>query len=85
MAGCSAATLGWARSRPVDGEKIDALKCRRARTIESQDRSTPGRAISSRIQQIDQLLLHQCGNNLPFCEKSDEFRLEPIRFAALKL
>jgi len=31
------------------------------------------------------LLLHQCGNNLPFHEKSDEFKLERVRFAALKL
>ena len=31
------------------------------------------------------LLLHECGNNLPFCEKSDSIQLERIRFAALKL
>ena len=27
----------------------------------------------------------ECGNNLPFCEKDDEFCMERIRFAALKL
>ena len=27
----------------------------------------------------------ECGNNLPFCEKNDEFAMERIRFAALKL
>jgi hypothetical protein len=32
-----------------------------------------------------ELLIHQCGNNLPFCEKSDEFQLERVRFAVLKL
>src|SRR5215471_4131598 len=35
--------------------------------------------------EVDDLLLYQCGNNLPFCENSDEFQLERIRFAALKL
>jgi hypothetical protein len=37
------------------------------------------------IAEVSGLLLHRCGNNLPFCEKSDEFQLERIRFAALKL
>jgi hypothetical protein len=32
-----------------------------------------------------ELLVHHCDNNLPFCEKSDEFELERVRFAALKL
>jgi hypothetical protein len=36
-------------------------------------------------EEVAELLSHQCGNNLPFCEKSDEFQLERIRFAALKL
>ena len=35
--------------------------------------------------EVADFLLHQCGNNLPFCEKSDEFQLERVRFAALKL
>ena len=35
--------------------------------------------------EVVELLLHQCGNNLPFCENSDEFQLERVRFAALKL
>ena len=34
---------------------------------------------------MSELLIHQCGNNLPFCEKQDEFQLERIRFSALKL
>ena len=33
----------------------------------------------------DEELLLQCGNNLPFLEKADEFQLERFRFAALKL
>jgi hypothetical protein len=32
-----------------------------------------------------ELLIIQCGNNLPFCDNHDEFQLERIRFAALKL
>ena len=27
----------------------------------------------------------ECGNNLPFCDHYDEFQMERIRFAALKL
>ena len=34
---------------------------------------------------VGELLLQQCGNNLPFSEHSDEFQLERVRFAALKL
>ena len=30
------------------------------------------------------LLINECGNNLPFCQDLDEFKLERIRFAALK-
>jgi hypothetical protein len=40
---------------------------------------------ASHKTQVSDLLLRQCGNNLPFCEKSDEFQLERVRFAALKL
>ena len=36
-------------------------------------------------QAVVELLMHQCGNNLPFLQKSDEFHLERVRFAALKL
>lgn len=35
--------------------------------------------------EVAELLLHQCGNNLPSSEKDDEFQLERVRFAALKL
>ena len=31
------------------------------------------------------LLINECGNNLPFCTNLDEFQLERIRFAALRL
>jgi hypothetical protein len=31
------------------------------------------------------LLTNECGTNLPFCKNYDEFQLERIRFAALKL
>lgn len=33
----------------------------------------------------EELLVNECGNNLPFCDNSDMFGLERIRFAALKL
>src|SRR5437016_2310643 len=32
-----------------------------------------------------QLLIMQCGKNLPFCDGADEQGLERVRFAALKL
>ena len=35
--------------------------------------------------EVRALLVNECGNNLPFCQDLDEFRLERIRFAALKL
>jgi hypothetical protein len=35
--------------------------------------------------EVSELLIIQCGNNLPFCDKEDEFQLERIRFSALKL
>lgn len=31
------------------------------------------------------LLMEECGNNLPFLEKLDQFKLERFRFAAMKL
>jgi hypothetical protein len=36
-------------------------------------------------KEVAEPLAHQCGNNLPFCEKSDELQLERVRFAVLKL
>jgi gluconokinase len=35
--------------------------------------------------EITRRLAEECGNNLPFCNKSDAYRLERIRFAALRL
>jgi hypothetical protein len=35
--------------------------------------------------EVSELLIHHCGNNLPFCQDQDEFQLERIRFSALKL
>jgi len=35
--------------------------------------------------EVAELLLKQCGNNLPFLEKLNEIELERFRFAALKL
>lgn len=32
----------------------------------------------------EELLVEECGDNLPFCEQQDEHGLERIRFAALK-
>jgi hypothetical protein len=36
-------------------------------------------------EEVVELLMHRCGTNLPFLQKSDEFELERVRFAALKL
>jgi hypothetical protein len=41
--------------------------------------TSPDRAEAAR------LLATECGNNLPFCEDSDEFTLERLRYAAMKL
>ena len=30
-------------------------------------------------------LIEQCGDNLPFCDDQDEFKMERIRFAALRI
>jgi len=34
---------------------------------------------------VCQMLIQQCGNNLPFLGEADEYKLERFRFAALKL
>jgi hypothetical protein len=36
-------------------------------------------------EEVVELLIHECGTNLPFLQKSDEFELERVRFSALKL
>lgn len=36
-------------------------------------------------EEAAELLSKECGNNLPFCENLDEYGLERIRFAVLKL
>ncbi|MBU1739829.1 MAG: hypothetical protein KKG35_16995 [Proteobacteria bacterium] len=35
--------------------------------------------------EVRQLLEIECGDNIPFCENADEFSMERIRFAALKV
>jgi len=35
--------------------------------------------------EVTRRLVEECGNNLPFCGQSDEFKLERIRFAVLRL
>jgi hypothetical protein len=37
------------------------------------------------LEQAHRLLVEECGNNLPFCERLDAHQLERVRFAALKL
>lgn len=37
------------------------------------------------IAEAIQWLEEECGNNLPFCEHEDEYQMERIRFAAIKL
>lgn len=36
-------------------------------------------------QEVEDLLKIECGDNIPFCENSDKYGMERIRFAALKL
>lgn len=44
------------------------------RTFDAPDRKT-----------ATDILSRECGNNLPFCETYDEFDMERIRFAAIKI
>jgi len=37
------------------------------------------------VDEVIQWLEEECGNNIPFCSKYDEFQMERIRFAVLKL
>jgi len=36
-------------------------------------------------REVEQLLIEECGNNLPFLENLDAFQLERFRFAVLKI
>ena len=38
-----------------------------------------------RVAEATRWLEEECGNNIPFCDKHDEYQMERIRFAALKL
>jgi hypothetical protein len=38
-----------------------------------------------RVDEAVQWLEDECGNNLPSCDKADEYEMERIRFAVLKL
>jgi hypothetical protein len=40
---------------------------------------------SSFYAEPQRLVAEQCGNNLPFCDKLDQFQMERARFSALKL
>ena len=35
--------------------------------------------------EAERLLVSECGNNLPSCGKSDQYQLERVRYAAMKL
>lgn len=37
------------------------------------------------LAEARRILREQCGNNLPFCQHSDSFQMERLRFAVLKL
>ncbi len=41
--------------------------------------------IPSEQSDVIKWLVEDCGNNLPFCKDSDEYQMERIRFAVLKL
>jgi hypothetical protein len=34
---------------------------------------------------VGRILIEECGQNLPFCQGRDEYQLERLRFAALKI
>ena len=36
-------------------------------------------------QEVEDLLKIECGDNIPFCENRDQYGMERIRFAVLKL
>jgi hypothetical protein len=40
---------------------------------------------SNELPEAEQWLEQSCGNNLPFCEGLDEYQMERMRFAAIKL
>jgi hypothetical protein len=35
--------------------------------------------------EAERLVVSECGNNLPFCQSSDQYELERVRYAAMKL
>jgi hypothetical protein len=35
--------------------------------------------------EAERLLVNECGNNLPFCQDSNQYQLECVRYAAMKL
>ena len=40
---------------------------------------------AEKFEEVVQWLEDECGNNIPSCDKHDEFQMERIRFAVLKL
>ena len=41
---------------------------------------------SSEIRkEVESLLMNKCAENIPFCQDSDQYKMERIRFAVLKL
>lgn len=40
---------------------------------------------AKQFEEVVQWLEDECGNNIPFCDKYDEYQMERIRFAVLKL
>ncbi|HAK60236.1 MAG TPA: hypothetical protein DCO77_07610 [Nitrospiraceae bacterium] len=40
---------------------------------------------ASEREEVGDLLKIECGANLPFCENNDQYQMERIRFAVLKL
>lgn len=40
---------------------------------------------AEKFEEVVKLLEEACGNNIPFCDTHNEFQMERIRFAVLKL
>src|SRR5574342_447599 len=54
---------------------------RRARTRQLVEKIFSPKEVAEAVQWLEE----ECGNNIPFCQDHDEYRMERIRFAVLKL
>ena len=72
-----------APARPVIGTTLSRMKARPLSPA-TRDRLNIVFAPSDRAE-AERLLVNECGNNLPFDQDSDQYQLERVRYAAMKL